>query len=445
MIDTNGALLTDLYQLTMLEAYFRQGMADEAVFECYVRKLPEQRAFLVAAGLEQLLDYLESLHFTSDELSWLSKTNRFGSDFVRWLANFRFEGDVYALPEGTVCYANEPLVRIVAPLPQAQFIESRLINLLHFQTMIASKAARCVLAAPGRMLLDFGFRRAHGSEAGVLAARANYLVGFEGTATVAAGALYGIPVFGTMAHSFVQAHDNEVDAFRHFAHTQPENVVLLIDTYDVEQAARRVVALARELSAHGIVVKAVRIDSGDLAANARQVRTLFDQSGFHDIGIFASGNLDEFALETLIDGQAPINGFGVGTQLDTSGDSPSLDAVYKLQEYQLTPRRKRSEGKATWPGRKQVFRRHDEPGKMSSDLIGLETEEHLGRPLIQPVMRSGKRIHPPPPISDIRAHAARELASLPDAMKCLTNSETYPVEISDAIRVLADSADARGR
>ena len=363
-------------------------------------------------------------------ISWIGCER---SDFAATCSHFRKER----------CFsATSPLIRVVAPLPEAQFVESRLINLLHFQTMIASKAARCVLAAPGRTLVDFGFRRAHGGEAGIHAARACYLVGFAGTATVAAGALYDIPLYGTMAHSFVQAHDSEIEAFRLFSHTQPENVVLLIDTYDVVAGAGKVVGLASELKLHGIAIKAVRIDSGDLAENARVVRSLFDDAGLHDVGIFVSGNLDEHRLAALVSSDAPIDGYGIGTRLDTSADVPSLDAAYKLQEYRGLPRRKRSVGKATWPGRKQVFRNYDPDGTMSSDLIGLEYEDHPGHPVLRQYMENGRRLHPPTPMSDIREHTRQELRRLPEQLRSLDGSAEYPVRISDPIRELADAVDS---
>ena len=281
----------------MLQAYVQHGLEDTAVFEFFIRKLPEQRGFLMAAGLEQALQYLEELHFTAAELHWLAGTGKFNDDFLDYLKALRFRGEVHAMAEGTVFFGDEPILRVTAPLPQAQLVESRLINLLHFQTMIASKAARCVLAAPDKQLVDFGFRRAHGAEAGVLAARAAYLAGFAGTATVAAGPLFDIPTYGTMAHSYIQAHDDETTAFANFAATNPEAVILLIDTYDTEAAAHKVVALAPQLRQQGITIKGVRIDSGDLAEHARRVRRILDQGGLQDVIIFASSSIDEYLIK----------------------------------------------------------------------------------------------------------------------------------------------------
>ncbi len=337
------ALLTDLYQLTMLKAYWEHGMHETAVFEFFVRRLPRNRNFLLAAGLAQALDYLEGLRFEPDELEWLGKQPGFPSGFVDWLAGLRFTGEVDAMPEGTVFFPEEPLLRVTAPLPQAQLVETRLISLLNFSSLIASRAVRFTLAAPGAQIVDFGLRRAHGSEAGLLAARAAYIAGFDGTATVLAGQRWGIPVFGTMAHSFIQAHDSEADAFIRFARAHPENVVLLIDTYDTEAAAAKVVEIAPGLRAEGIEIKAVRLDSGDLAAHARCVRRILDEGGCPDVRIFASSSLDEHGVARLA--HAPIDGFGVGAALTVSADAPTLDSVYKLQEYAGRARRKRSEGR----------------------------------------------------------------------------------------------------
>lgn len=434
-------LLTDLYQLTMLHGYWAGKMEQTAVFEFFVRKLPAERNFLVAAGLEQALHYLEQLHFSPEELAWLRQSGQFPRQFIDYLAQLRFSGDVHAMAEGTIFFANEPILRITAPLPQAQLVESRLINILHFQTLIASKAARCVLAAPNKLLIDFGMRRAHGAEAAVLAARASYIAGFTGTATTLAGAVFDIPVFGTMAHSFIQAHASEEEAFLHFAHTRPDSVILLIDTYDTEAAATKVVALAPRLADAGIHIRGVRIDSGDLAAHARKVRSILDAGGLKDAIIFASGNIDEYALETLA--HAPINGFGIGTRLDTSEDAPSLDCAYKLQEYAGTPRRKRSEGKATWPGRKQVYRRYDTANHMCEDVLTTTTDICDGEALLQAAMHNGQRLHAPEPLPDIRTRASIQLASLPLSLRGLTAAPGHPVIVSEALRDLAKQVDIR--
>ncbi|MCG3201320.1 MAG: Nicotinate phosphoribosyltransferase pncB2 [Gammaproteobacteria bacterium] len=439
----DSALLTDLYQLTMLQTYFDRGMREIAVFELFVRRLPPRRNFLVAAGLEQALDYLETLHFEDDELRWLADRGLFTRDFIDELAALRFTGDVDAMPEGTVFFAEEPILRVVAPLPEAQLVETRLINLLSFQTMIASKAARCVLAAPGRLLVDFGLRRAHGAEAGLLAARAAVIAGFAGTSAVLAGSRFGIPLYGTMAHSYVQAHDEEVAAFVDFARTQSGPIVLLIDTYDTEAAAAEVARLATRLRPEGLRVDGVRLDSGDLADHARKVRRILDEAGHPEIAIFASGNLDEWRLQELVRGGAPIDGFGVGTDLVTSADCPSLDSAYKLQEYAGVGRRKRSEGKSTWPGRKQVWRVRDRAGGLDHDVLALEGGAREGEALLQPAMRAARRVMARAPLEEMKRRASDGMASLPERLRALERAEPYEVRVDDGLRRLAAEVDAR--
>jgi nicotinate phosphoribosyltransferase len=438
-----SALLTDFYELTMLQAYFLQGMQETASFEFFVRRLPQQRNFLMAAGLAQVVAYLLELRFERDELGWLRDSGRFAPAFVDSLQDFRFTGDVDAMPEGTVFFADEPVLRVTAPLREAQYIESRVINLLHFQTLVASKAARSVIAAEGRRLVDFGLRRAHGAEAGVLAARASHVAGFDGSATALAAPLFGIPVFGTMAHSFVQAHEHETDAFLCFARAFPGNTTLLIDTYDTEAAARRVVSLAHRLRDDGIRISAVRIDSGDLDESSRRVRVILDDGGCGEIDIFASGNLDEYMVQALVRQDAPIGGFGIGTRMDTSSDAPYLDCAYKLVEYAGSARRKQSAAKATWPGRKQVFRRTDSQGRLAADVLALEGEALPGRALLQPVMRGGSLVAPLPSLSEIRAHAAAQLALLPAPLRALPPAPAFNAEISEGLRNLADEVDRR--
>lgn len=441
MTAADSVLLTDLYQLTMLQTYHAEQMRETAVFELFVRRLPPERNFLIAAGLEQALDYLENLRFTAAELEWLANTGRFSSSFLAMLASFRFTGTVHALPEGTIFFANEPILRITAPLPEAQLVESRLINLIHFQTLIAAKAARCVLAAPDQLLVDFGMRRAHGAEAALLAARATWLAGFAGTATVLAGMRFGIPLFGTMAHSLIQAHDREEDAFQRFAAAQPGNVMLLLDTYDTEAAAHKLVALAPRLQAAGIQIKGARIDSGDLAEHARRVRRILDEGDLNHVTLFGSGDLDEYRLSALLDAGAPYNGFGIGTRLDASTDAPTLDMVYKLQEYAGRPRRKRSEGKATWPGRKQVYRRTTADGIFSGDVLGLEDAPQPGEPLLVQVMEDGQRLQVSEPLSIPRDRVRAQLAILPPALRELQPAPAYPVEVAPELRELAARLD----
>ena len=427
----SSPLLTDLYQLTMLQGYFEAEMTETAVFELFVRKLPPGRNFLVAAGLEQVLHFTENLRFGDAELDWVDRSGLFRPGFAGRLANLRFTGDIHAMPEGTLFFPNEPVLRVTAPMPEAQLLETRVLNLIHYETLVASKAARAVIVAQGKTLVDFGLRRAHGAEAGLLAARASYLAGFDGTATALAGPTFGIPVFGTMAHSFVQAHDDESQAFADFARSFPNNAVLLIDTYDTIAGAHKAIGVAQRLAQRGIRIRGVRLDSGDLASLAREVRAELDRGGLSDATVFASGNLDEYRVRDLVADGAPIDGFGVGTSLVTSSDAPYLDAVYKLQEYAGKPRRKRSTGKATWPGRKQVYRQEDGAGAIVGDVVTLEDDPREGEPLLVPVMEDGRRIVQSPDLATVRAHAARELARLPAALRDLDDAETpYPVSLA---------------
>ena len=442
MAKSHSTLLTDLYQLNMMAAYLEHGLTGTAVFELFVRKLPSRRSFLMAAGLEQALQFLETVSFTPRDLDEIRGLGQFSESFLAYLRSFRFSGDVDAMREGTVFFPDEPILRVTAPLPEAQFVETRLVNLLHFQTVVASKAARMVLAAPGKPLIDYGFRRAHGDEAGLLAARASYIAGFSGTATIAAGIEFGIPVYGTMAHSFIQAHDNETRAFEHFAHSHPRGLVLLIDTYDTERAAGRVVALAPRLAAQGITIAGVRIDSGDLGEHARRVRRILDDGGLPAVKIVASGGLDEDALLALSRAGAPIDSYGVGTSLTTASDAPALDCAYKLQEYAGTARRKRSEGKATWPGRKQVWRRYDEGGRLGRDLVSLAKDRQEGEALLCPAMRGGQFLSDNPDLAAARNHAKDQLARLPEPLARL-EPYTYPVEIGASLRELAAELDRR--
>ncbi len=438
-----SALLMDLYQLNMVQAYLESGQTGTAVFEFFVRKLPARRSFLLAAGLEQALEFLESIRFSDDELSWLFRSARFSASLIDYLAEFRFSGDVHAMAEGTVFFADEPVLRVTAPLPVAQLVETRLINLLHFQSLIASKAARMALLAPDKRLVDFGLRRAHGAEAGLMAARASYIAGFAGSATVLAEQCFGIPAYGTMAHSFIQSFDDEAAAFEAFARARSENLVLLIDTYDTEAAARKVVTLAPRLRALGIAIRGVRIDSGDLVTLSKSVRGILDDGGLQDVTIFVSGGIEEETLAAFAREGAPVDGIGIGTSLATSSDAPALDCAYKLQEYAGLPRRKRSTGKATWPGRKQVWRRYDADGRMASDVLSTEDDCHDGEPLIGLVMQGGRRVAAPPSLQEVRSHAREQLARLPDGFERLQPSPSYPVHVAARLQQMAADVDLR--
>ncbi|MGC1466066.1 MAG: nicotinate phosphoribosyltransferase [Pseudolabrys sp.] len=444
MTPTISPLLTDLYELNMVQAYLDRDENREAVFEFFVRRLPARRGFLMAAGLDTALDYLENVQFSPEDIDWLAKTGRFKKNLLDYLGNFRFTGDVHAMPEGTAFFPHEPILRITAPLAQAQLVETRLINILHFQSMIASKAARMVLAANGKTLVDFGLRSAHGAEAGLMSARASYIAGFAGAANIQAGQLFGIPIYGTMAHSYVQVHEDEAAAFENFARARPDNLVLLIDTYDTEAGVRKVVALGPKLKEIGATLRSVRIDSGDLAEMARKVRRILDDGGMKDVTIFVSGGVNEDVLMAMQKSGAPIDGFGIGANLDTSQDAPTLDCAYKLQEYDGTPRRKLSEGKQTWPGRKQVWRNYAPDGAMDGDTLSVESDKQAGEQLIAQVVKDGKRIAPPPALAAVRDHAACELRRLPKLLQQL-DAAAYPVTVSEKLTALAAQADARTR
>ena len=443
MTPSSSPLLTDLYELNMIQAYLDRGENGEAVFEFFVRRLPARRSFLLAAGLADAIDYLTTLQFSAAEIDWLKSTGRFNQSLFDYLAGFRFTGDVHAIPEGSVCFPSEPLIRITAPLPQAQLVETRLINILHYQTLVASKAARMVLAAPGKILSDFGLRTAHGAEAGLFSARASYIAGFAGAANVLAGKRYGIPIVGTMAHSYVQVHDDETQAFENFARARPEGVILLIDTYDTEQGARKVVELAPRLKADGITIRGVRIDSGDLITNAHKVRRILDEGGLREVIILVSGGINEDILQGMMKARTPIDGFGIGVNLAASLDVPALDCAYKLQSYAGRPKRKLSEGKATWPGAKQVWRTYDADGRMRGDILSLETDRQPGEPLIVPVMRAGKLIASLPALAQIREHAARDLKRLAGPLARLESGFEYTVQMADALRALAEQISAK--
>lgn len=440
-------LFTDLYELTMLQAYLEEEMTAPAVFTLFVRRLPEHRNFLLACGVPGVLAYLEQLRFTEDDLAYLASLERFSSRFLAWLGAFRFTGDVHAVPEGTPVFADEPILEIVAPLPQAQVVETFVLNQIHLQTVVASKAARVVAAARGRKVIDFGARRTHGVHAALEAARASHLAGVDATSNVLAGRLYGIPVAGTMAHSYIQAHGDEREAFRAFAATFP-NTVLLVDTYDTLAGVRHVIDL---VSATGgqVSVAAIRLDSGDLATLARESRRLLDAAGLQTIQIFASSGLDEHHIAALLAAGAPIDAFGIGTGMSVPSDAPSLDIVYKLAEYDGQGRTKLSVGKPVLPGRKQVFRLED-AGQATGDVIARAGEQLEGRPLLHQMMHRGKRTAPARSAGDelqaARTHARDELGKLPARLRSLeVAAPSYRVAISDALAEYHEDVKRRTR
>lgn len=424
-----SALVTDLYELTMAAAYHANGIGHEATFELFVRDLPARRRFLVAAGLDDALAGLETWRFDAGDLAWLDGLGTFPAGFVEHLDGLRFSGDVWAVPEGEAVFAGEPLVRVTAPLIEAQLVETWLLNRIASQTMLASKAARVALAAGDRTFVDFSARRDHGVDAAMAAARGAWMCGASGTSLVAAGRRFGIPVSGTMAHSFVMSFDDERDAFRAYARSFPHAVVLLIDTYDTVEGARRAAEVAHEMASDGITIAGVRLDSGDLASLAHEVRAVLDGAGLPDVQILASGDLDEDRVAALVAAGAPIDAFGVGTQLGTSGDAPWLGAVYKLVDDAEGPRMKLATGKVTLPGRKQVWRLPDR------DIISLHDEEVPGgRPLLVPVMAGGRRLGVEP-LDRIRERTLATLAWLPPPLRSLEPAPepAWPVSVSPGL------------
>jgi nicotinate phosphoribosyltransferase len=429
----NVALLTDLYELTMLQAYWREGMDREATFSLYSRSLSSTRNFLLACGLSDALDFLETMRFTPRALDYLASRDEFSGEFLDWLKDFRFSGTVRAVPEGTPVFPDEPLLEVTGPLPEAQVVETVLMNQVHFQTVAASKAARVVLAADGRAVVDFGLRRIHGTDAGLKGARAFYVAGAAATSNVLAGEVYGVPITGTMAHAYIQAHDDEMTAFREFTELYPDTI-LLVDTYDTLEGVRKVISLARE-KGEAFRVRGIRLDSGDLADLARKSRDLLDEAGLTDVQIFASGGLDEDKIAEMVRAGAPIDGFGVGTRMSVSRDTPALDMAYKLTAYGGKGRLKLSTGKPLLPGPKQVFRQ-EEGGMATGDLVALEEEDHQGRPLLVPVMEGGERLpEGSRNLEEVRTYAKEQIRSLPPRLRAMEKADPpYPVNVSDTLK-----------
>ncbi len=442
--DCYSALLTDLYELTMAAAYFENGFLTPASFELFVRSLPPERSYLVAAGLEQALDYLASIRFQPEDIEFLRRQPVFrhiSDGFFDYLRAFRFTGEVWAIPEGTPVFQEEPLLRVTAPMLEAQIVETFLLSIITFQTSIASKAARTVEVAQGRDVVEFGTRRAHGPEAGTLAARAAYIGGCVGTSNVEAGRRFGIPIFGTMAHSFIMAYDDEEESFRLFQRLFPEDATLLVDTYDTLAAIDKIID-------SGLQPKAVRLDSGNLVELSREVRRRLDQGGLDRTRIFVTSDLDEYVITEMLGRGAQVDAFGVGTSLVTSKDAPALGGVYKLVDVYSadgpSPRAKLSGGKISYPGCKQVFRRAGEDGKYKEDLVARCTEASQGAvPLLACVMRDGQRIEPAPTLDRVREHARKEVGKLPDSCRRLHNPAAYPVRFSHELQVLLEEFRAR--
>ncbi len=442
-------LLTDLYELTMAQAYFQQGMFAPATFSLFVRSYPPNRSYFVAAGLEDLLTQLERWRYPKESIDYLRSTGIFASDFLDYLAEVRFTGDAWAIPEGRLFFAGEPVLEVTGPIIEAQLVETYAINQINLQSLIATKAARCIWAARGKPVVDYSFRRAQGIDAGLKAARSSYITGFQGTSNVLAGKLYGVPVKGTMAHSFVISHENELEAFRAFARSFPDRCTLLIDTYDTVVGARKAAVVGKEMEAQGHSLQAVRLDSGDLAGLSNEVRAVLDQAGLQYVDIVASGGLDEFEMEELAACGAPIDGFGVGTKMGVSADAPWSDMAYKLVMYDGRPVLKLSTGKISLPGEKQVFRVRDDGDKFSHDILGLREETlqtsvadgpasiaGAGEPLLEKVMERGKSIKPLPSLDDMRQRFKMDFDCLEDRFKALRAPPRYSVERSPRLNEL---------
>jgi nicotinate phosphoribosyltransferase len=437
-------LVTDLYELTMAASYHARGMNDTATFDLFVRSLPKQRNFLVASGIAEALEGLESYSFTEADREYLASTGRFGTGFLEELGRFRFSGEVWAVEEGEIVFGSEPIMSVTAPLIEAQVVETYLINLVAASTMLASKAARVQIACGGIPFVDFSLRRDHGRHAGMLAARASYLCGAVGTSNVLAAATYGIAPSGTMAHSYIMAFGDETEAFRAYGEDMPSDPVFLIDTYDTIEGARRAAAVARELMERDIYVRAVRLDSGDPATLAPKVRRILDEAGCPDVQIFVSGDLDEHRVQDLVRLGVPVDAFGVGTQLGTSADAPNLGAVYKLACFGPQGRMKLSDEKATYPGRKQVFR-VERDGVMDHDVLALLDEEVEGRPLMRTFMRDGKIVGRGS-LDDGRRRAMANLDALPEHLRSLVPvRDPYRVELSPGLKMATDALRGRLR
>ena len=429
------ALLTDLYELTMAAAYHKKKMTESAVFSLFIRAYPPNRGYFLNAGLEDVLSYLESFELIQEDLDYLETTGLFSTDFLHYLGTLRFTGRVRAIREGRLFFEDEPILEVTAPIIEAQIIESFVVNTINLQVLLATKASRCVEAAQGRGLVDFSLRRTQGPISSLRVARSCYLAGMKGTSNVLAGKLYGIPVSGTMAHSFVTSFSDEMDAFRAFAQAFPSNTVLLIDTYDTIKGAKKAVQIAREMAERGQKLKGVRLDSGDMAELSKKVREVLDEGGFSDALIFASGGFDEFKISDVIRRGAKIDAFGVGTKMGVSADAPYSDIAYKLVKYGDRPVLKLSSGKKTLADEKQVFRAYKD-GLMVKDTIALKDEKIDAEPLLNPVMEEGRRINEPEPLEDIKNRCREEMSKIDKSYKAIQNPATYPVELSRKLELL---------
>jgi nicotinate phosphoribosyltransferase len=431
--EANMNLLTDFYELTMCASYFENRRNETATFDLFIRKLPPNRSYFVFAGLEQVLLFLKKMRFSEEHIGYL-REKKLGEGFLEYLRGFKFTGEVWSVPEGTIVFPEEPLIRVTAPVIEAQLIETFILNTVNLQTMIATKASRVVWAARGRSVIEFGLRRTQGTDAGMKAARCSYVAGVDGTSNVLAGMRYSIPVFGTMAHSYVMFFDKEIDSFRAFAKTFPQTSAFLIDTYDDLRGAENAAVVAKELERKGYRLNAVRLDSGDLLSLSAKVRKILDNCGLDYVKIFASGDLDEYVIEKLVRKGAKIDAFGVGTRMSTSLDRPYVDVVYKLsgkvEKGSFVPAMKLSKGKVTLPGKKQIFRQRDKNGRYAKDIIGLENEEIRGEHLLVRIMEDGQITYEMPTLKEMRRVTLKNLSELPEKYKRLRGSSAYPIELS---------------
>lgn len=434
-----GPLFTDLYELTMAASYFAHQIFDTATFSLFVRENHLKRNFFVAAGLEDVLDELSDFYFSEQELQYLNTTGLFAQDFLSYLAELRFSGNIRAMPEGTIFFANEPVLEVTAPMIEAQVIETFVLNTIGFQSMIASKSARCVHAAAGCSLIDFSLRRTQGQDAGHKVARSTYITGFSATSNVLAGKRYGIPISGTMAHSYVEAFKREIEAFSAYAGTFPDSAIFLIDTYDTIAGAKNAVQVAKKMREAGHKLIGVRLDSGDMVDLSRRVRKIFDDADLFDVKIFASGGFDEFKIDKIIKDGARIDAFGVGTKVGVSADAPYLDVVYKMVHFKDRDVRKLSPGKITLAGEKQVFRKMNSQGRYAQDIIGTK-DEYIpdGAPLLETVMEKGKYLHTHPTLKEIRNRFKKSFSNLDEKYKSIENTVSYPVKLSNRLQGLQE-------
>ena len=435
-----GPLFTDLYELTMAASYFAHQIFSTATFSLFIRENYLKRNFFVAAGLEDVLNELAAFRFSEQDLSYLQTTGIFSKDFLSYVAGLRFSGKIFAIPEGTIFFANEPILEVTAPIIEAQLIETFLLNTIGFQSMIASKAARCVHVAGDRPLIDFSLRRTQGQDAGHKVARSTYIAGFVATSNVLAGQLYGIPISGTMAHSYIEAFSGDLAAFYAYSETFPDSAIFLIDTYNTIDGAKHAVTVAKQMKEKGHSLIGVRLDSGDMVELSRKVRKIFDDAGLFDVKIFASSGFDEFKIAKVIAQGAKIDAFGVGTKVGVSADAPYLDVVYKMVHYKDRDVRKLSPGKITLAGEKQVFRKSDPTGRYLEDLIGLRDDiVDQGTPLLKKVMENGEILQPHPPLQAIQESFKKNFALLDERYKSILEYNAYPVKLSKHLNMLQES------